>query len=159
MRSPTPHAPAALSVLIAPFGNLFLAVPMTGVQKVIRTPEIFKSGARTHAGISPSALGVAHFEERDVIVVDLHQKIYGSPNPQSEKYVIVTEIPSGHLYGVLATHLPTLITIPPTSLRPLPEEYRQRDPLGIASHVASIIYNGATQTVFLVDLEEGLGLP
>jgi chemotaxis signal transduction protein len=151
MRSPSPTAPAALSVLIAPFGNLFLAVPMTGVQKVIRTPEIFKSGARS--------LGVAHFEGRDVIVVDLHQKIYGSPNPQYEKYVIVTEIPSGHLYGVLATHLPTLVTLPCAELRPLPEEYRQRDPLGIASHVASIVHNGETQTVFLVDLEEGLGLP
>jgi hypothetical protein len=30
--------------------------------------------------------------------------------------------------------------------------------LGIASHVASIIQNGEPQTVFLVDLVEGLGI-
>jgi chemotaxis signal transduction protein len=139
-----------LSMLVAPFGNLCLAVPMAGVQKVIRTPEIFKSGARS--------LGVAHFEEREVIVVDLHQKIYGSANPQYEKYVVVTEISSGQLYGVLCTKLPTLLTLPWTELRPLPEDYRKRDPLGIASHVASIIQNGEPQTVFLVDLVEGLGI-
>jgi chemotaxis signal transduction protein len=141
---------SALSMLVAPFGNLCIAVPMAGVQKVIRTPEIFKSGERS--------LGVAHFEAREVIVVDLHQKIYGSANPQYERYVVVTEISSGQLYGILCTKLPTLITVPWTELRPLPEEYRKRDPLGIASHVASIVQNGEAQTIFLVDLVEGLGI-
>jgi chemotaxis signal transduction protein len=139
-----------LSILVAPFGNLALAVSMAGVQKVIRTPEIYKSGERS--------LGVARFEEREVIVVDLHQKIYGTANPQYEKYVIVTEIPSGQLYGILCTQLPTLVTLPLEELRPLPEDYRKRDPLGIASHVAAIAHNGGTQTIFLVDLVEGLKL-
>lgn len=116
---------------------------MAGVVKVIRTPEIFKSGQR--------ALGIAHFEGREVVVVDLHQKIYGSTNVQYEKYVVITEV-ADQLYGILVTQLPTLVTIPWTELKPLPAEYRQRDPLGIASHVASI----AQGTVFLVDLAEGL---
>jgi chemotaxis signal transduction protein len=141
---------STLSMLVAPFGNLALAVSMAGVQKVIRTPEIFKSGVRS--------LGVARFEEREVIVVDLHQKIYGSANPQYEKYVIVTEVVSGQLYGILCTQLPTLVTLPWEELRPLPEDYRRRDPLGIASHVASIAHHGTTQTIFLVDLVEGLQL-
>jgi chemotaxis signal transduction protein len=139
-----------ISMLVAPFGNLSLAVSMVGVQKVIRTPEIFKSGERS--------LGMARFEGREVIVVDLHQKIYGAANPQYEKYVIVTEIPNGQLYGILCTKLPTLVTVPWEELRPLPEDYRKRDPLGIASHVASIAHNGNTQTIFLVDLVEGLKL-
>jgi hypothetical protein len=51
-----------------------------------------------------------------------------------------------------------MLTVPLTELRPIPEDYRKRDPLGIASHIASITQQGETQTIFLVDLTQGLGL-
>jgi hypothetical protein len=44
--------------------------------------------------------------------------------------------------------------IPTQGLHPLPSDYRDRDTLGIASHVISMEYNGEQTTIFLLDMQE-----
>jgi chemotaxis signal transduction protein len=133
---------ARLQVLVAPFKDLRLALRLEGIQKVIRMPEIFKSGEKS--------LGVAHIGDREAIVVDLHQKIYGCPNSQPERYLVVVQA-GDRLYGIPVTTLPTIMMIPASALHDLPLEYRDRDSLGIASHVATLPHGTETKTLFLLD--------
>jgi chemotaxis signal transduction protein len=131
-----------LQVLVVPCQNLWLALQIEKVQKVIRIPEIYQGGEKT--------LGLAHFGDREAIIIDLHQKIYHIPNPGIERYLIVLQA-HDHLFGIPAILLPTLIRIPKTELKPLPAEYRDRDTLGIASHLISIERGEQTQTLFVLD--------
>lgn len=134
---------ATLQILVFPFKDLHLALRLEGVQKVIQTPEIFRSGQKL--------LGVTHFENREAIVIDLHQKIYGCPNPQPESHLVITQASDHQLYGIPVTMLPTLIRVAVSSLHPLPTEYRDRDTLGIASHITTLSQGTAIQTLFLLD--------
>ncbi|MBW4522694.1 MAG: chemotaxis protein CheW [Scytolyngbya sp. HA4215-MV1] len=132
-----------LKVLVIPVQNLSLALKLEGVQKVVPTPQIFKSGEKT--------LGVAHFEDREAIVVDLHHKIFGAPSSQPERYVVLVQATDQQLYGIPTTTLPTLQELPLESLNPLPADYRDRDTLGIASHTVALPQQDTEQTLFLLD--------
>ncbi|OLP16313.1 hypothetical protein BST81_22220 [Leptolyngbya sp. 'hensonii'] len=132
-----------LRVLVIPLQNLHLALSLDGIQKVVRTPQVFKSGEKV--------LGVAHFEDQEVIIVDLHQQIFGVPNPQPEIYVVVVRATNQQLYGIPTPTLPGLQELPLESLNPLPPDYRARDTLGIASHTVSTQSAQEAQTLFLLD--------
>ena len=134
---------ATLQILVMPLQDLQLALRLEGIYKVIRMPEIFKSGRK--------ALGVAHFEGEEAIVIDLHQKIYDCPNPQVEPYLILVLSSAQRLYSIPAPSLPSLVTIPVSTLKPLPADYRDRDTLGIASHIATVGQGTETRTFFLLD--------
>lgn len=134
---------STLPVLVAPFKNLQLALRMEGVQKVIRMPEVYKSGQKT--------LGLAQFEHQEAIIIDLHQTIYGCPNPEPERYVIVVRATGDRLFGIPVTILPIMLAVPEASLRPLPPDYRQHDTLGIASHLITLETGPDKQTMFLLD--------
>jgi len=125
-----------LPVLVFPFKDLHLALRLEGVQKVIRKPEIFRSGQKP--------LGMAHFEDQEAIVIDLHQKIYGCPNSQPEGHLVIVRSES-QFYGIPVATLPTMMAIGVSTLRPLPAEYRDRDTLGIASHIATIPQSSVLQ--------------
>jgi chemotaxis signal transduction protein len=139
----TPTRTSALKVLVIPVQNLSLALKLEGVQKVVPTPQIFKSGQKS--------LGVAHFDDQEAIVIDLHQKIFGAPNAQPERYVVLVRASDQQLYGIPTTILPVLQEVPLESLNPLPVEYRDRDTLGIASHTVALPQPETEQTLFLLD--------
>lgn len=132
-----------VAALVMPFKDLFLATPVGDVRKVIRMPEIYKSGQKT--------LGLTHFGDREAIVVDLHQKIYQCPNPQFEKYLVVIQAEGDRLFGIPATTLPTLMHLPQAEFKELPAAYREFDTLGIASHLVTLETGHHTQTIFLLD--------
>lgn len=143
-RQTTPKArPATLSVLVMPFQHLWLATPVADIRKVIRMPEIYKSGQKT--------LGLAHFGDREAIVIDLHQKIYACPNPQRETHLVVIQAHSDRLFGIPATTLPTLMHLPQAELKAIPADYRNADTLGIASHLVTLAKDNQSQTIFLLD--------
>jgi len=132
-----------LKLLLLPCETLLLAIQIEGVQKIIRMPEIYKSGQKV--------LGLAHFDDREAIVIDLYQKLYNRPNPILEKYLIIIKSRNEHLFGIPAITLPTLISVPESELKELPSDYRDRDALGIASHVITTMQKDITQTIFLLD--------
>lgn len=135
--------PSTLRVLVAPCNTLHLALRMEGVQKVIRMPEVYKSGQKT--------LGLAQFDHQEAIIIDLHQQIYGCPNPEPERYVIVVQATGDRLFGIPVTTLPIMRAVPEASLKPLPPDYRQHDTLGIASHLITLETGPDQQTMFLLD--------
>ncbi len=137
---------ATVPVLVFPLKHLSLALRLEWVIKVIPLPEIFGSGQK--------AMGVAHFEDREITILDPYRQLYGVPNPAPFRYVVVVQPTSGNDYGIPVTTLPVFQELPLKSLRSLPSSYRQGDTLGIASHVALIpTHPDQTQTIFLLDVE------
>jgi chemotaxis signal transduction protein len=134
---------ACLPVLITAFDTLNLALPMTGVQKVTHLPTVFRSG--------DTLMGVGYVDDREIIVIDLHYHLYGQPYPHQQGYLVKLQRPDGNIYGILVAMLPVMVDMPLSSLRTLPADYRNREALGIASHVAAIAFNQQETTVFLMD--------
>jgi chemotaxis signal transduction protein len=136
---------ATTKLLIFSIGKLFAAVPLDEVIKVIPTPEIFQSGEKT--------LGMTYFEGREVLVVDLHHEIFGSSST-ARRYLIVLRGEAEELYGLPVAGLPIMKEAYLKTVHPIPSEYRDRDTLGIASHMVQIPINKEVQTIFLLSSEK-----
>ncbi|MEN9257711.1 MAG: chemotaxis protein CheW [Gloeomargarita sp. SRBZ-1_bins_9] len=129
-----------MKVLYFPVGSLQVGWPLTQVQKVIPYPTVYSSGQRP--------IGLAHFEQQEVIVLDLHQYLFGQPNASPPTHLTVVRS-GGELYGVPCSGIPALMEVAPPEIQPLPPTYRQADTLGLASHV--IRRSEEPLTVFLLD--------
>jgi chemotaxis signal transduction protein len=136
---------ATTKLLIFSVGKLYAAVPLDEVIKVIPTPEIFQSGEKT--------LGMTYFEGSEVLVVDLYREIFGSSNT-ARRYLIVLRGEAQELYGVPVSSLPIMKEAYLKNVHPIPSEYRDRDTLGVASHMVQIPINKEVQTIFLLSSEK-----
>ena len=136
---------ATSKLLIFPIGNLYAAVPLDEVIKVIPIPEIFQSGEKT--------LGMTYFEGSEVLVVDLHHEIFGGSGTSSQ-YMIVMRGDTQDFYGVPVSGLPMMKEVSLKIVHPIPSEYRDRDTLGVASHMVQIPIEKELQTIFLLSYEK-----
>ncbi len=133
----------SLKLLIFPLGNLWLSLPLEGVRKVIPRPEIIKGRQKY--------LGLCYFEDQEVTVIDLHQKILEEEFLSGKSYLIVVHSPKG-LYGITVANLPVMRDVALEQLHPVPAEYRERDTLRIASHMMQVnLKPDKAETVFLLD--------
>ena len=147
--SNTNNAVASLKVVVFSIGNLNFALHIKTVYKVLNQTPVYSSGLNN--------VGIAHVGDRSVIVVDLHRWLFQSSitNDQSEaSYLIIAQNSQGELYGIPVAAIPALREIPLSSIRVLPESYRNADILGIASHVAVIPQVEVPLTIFLLDVEQ-----
>ncbi|MEE3716101.1 chemotaxis protein CheW [Tumidithrix elongata RA019] len=133
---------ATLKILTFPLGNLFLAVKLEGVKKVIPVPAIAKSGNKL--------LGITNFEDQEIIVVDLHQRILNASNAIASRYLIVIQSELQALYGIPVISLPEMLEVPISTIHPIPDDYRNHDTLGIADRVTQISVMDKTRTIFLL---------
>jgi len=136
-----------MKVLHFPLGSLQVGLPLTQVQKVLPYPTVFSSGQKP--------VGLAHFEEQEVVVIDLHHYLFGQVNPIPATHLIVVK-GNTEFYGVPCTGMPALVDILPEQIRQIPATYRQGDTLGLASHVARL--NNDTMTLFLLDSQRFGGI-
>ncbi len=134
-----------LRLLAFPVGNLTLGFPLAAVQKII--PQAFTSAS----GLSYT--GVAHLEDQELTVLDLHQAIFRREGElPAQGYLIVVRGLGGEFFGVPVPELPTLLDCPREQVRQIPPSYRRSDTLGIASHVALVAQEGGrTEAVFILD--------
>ncbi|MEN9215261.1 MAG: chemotaxis protein CheW [Gloeomargarita sp. DG02_3_bins_56] len=128
-----------MKILHFPVGSLNLGLPLSQVQKVMPHPTVFSSGQKP--------IGLAHFEEQEVVVLDLHRFLLGQGNPHPPTHLIVVKAGT-ELYGLPCAGLPALVDIPPEQIRQIPPSYQQADTLGLASHVARWDQD---MTLFLLD--------
>ncbi|MEB3295268.1 MAG: chemotaxis protein CheW [Synechococcales bacterium] len=148
------NAIAQHRLLFFPIGQLFFALRLDGVAKIIPLPPVFKSGDRT--------LGMTQWQDQEIIVIDLHQQIYQRPavvTPQQKDFLIIVAIEAANhglpslehqsssrmFYGIPATQLPILKAIPDVDLHTIPNDYRDRDPLGIAEAMVQIQLDSMVQ--------------
>lgn len=139
-------APSKVKLLMFPIGKLNLALPILQVQKIVKQNEIHGSGL--------SHVSLAHLPEQEIAIVDLHQKLFKVPLPQSggQGYFIITKSIDQDPLGIFVSETPNLIDIPQEQIRILPNSYRRADTLEIASHVAIMTDDQTSLTVFILDL-------
>jgi chemotaxis signal transduction protein len=137
---------ATQKMLIFGLGHLSVAVKLDDAIKVIPIPEIFRSGDKT--------LGIANFEETEVLVVDLAHEIFGSASSNSGRYLVIMQGDRQDLFGVPVGSLPIMKEVALSAIRPIPSDYRDRDALGLASHMVQVPSGDETQTAFLLSTEK-----
>ncbi len=121
---------------------LYLGAEINSVKKIISQTTIHSSG-RTLAG-------VAHLDDQEVTIVDLHRSVFGTPISQAS-YLVILRLSSGELLGIPVEKSPALLEVPTKDVRVLPASYRQVDTLSIASHVTVAETEEGSQTIFLLD--------
>ena len=144
-----PNNSTLLKLLVFDIGKLTLALPILQVQKIVRHNPLHGSGL--------SYVNLTHLGDREVAVVDLHQKLFKVSLPESPKhkgYFIITKNITGEPLGILVSKSPALIDVAINQIRLIPDSYRRADTLEIASHVAVIPQDDETsETIFILDLK------
>lgn len=142
------QAKALVKLIVFDMGNLKLALRIESVYKIVNYTFTYGSGLGT--------VGVAHLGESEITVVNLHRRFFksnqGNESHQS-RYLVVVQHPTDELYGIPVAQTPTLLEVPVSLIRVLPESYRQADTLDVASHVAVISHEGEALTIFLLDID------
>lgn len=137
-----------VELIVFNIGRLNLALPINSVYKVSNYTSISGSGT--------GFIGVTQVEEREVTVIDLYRRFFKSDQPGDYSiggYIVLVQTTKGELYGIPIVQTPTLMEVPLSLLRVLPESYRYADTLDIASHVAVISQDTLSLTIFLLDIE------
>jgi chemotaxis signal transduction protein len=134
-----------LKFLIFSMGNLNLAMGIDSVVRIIPLPQIHRSGNKL--------LGITTYEDQEVLVIDLYKQIYNQEVNLTKGFLVIFA-GKYSLYGLTIAALPNVEDVPVHKLQPVPAEYRDRDTLGIASHMMQVsIKKSDPQTVFLLDSE------
>ncbi len=134
-------------ILIFPIGQLNLGLKIDSVQKIIKYLPIQSSG------LSP--FGVIHLEEQEISVIDLHHLLFKEKDPiaySQDGHIILTRQLQRESFAILVAKPPSLIDVPLSEIRILPESYRRSDTLEIASHVTVIPHQDDPLTIFILDV-------
>jgi purine-binding chemotaxis protein CheW len=147
-RLKAPRVSSLLKLIVFSMGGLNLALPIEFVHKVVNHLPVYSSGL--------GSVGVAHVSNGEVTVVDLYRRFFkesqnGESRPNS--YLVLVKNTTGELYGIPVADTPTLMEVPSSMVRVLPESYRRADTIEVARHVAVIPKGGAQLTVFLLDVD------
>ena len=70
-----------LKFLIFTMGNLNLAMGIDSVVRIIPLPKIHRSGDKL--------LGLATYDEQEVLVIDLYKRIYGQEASISKGFLVI----------------------------------------------------------------------
>jgi chemotaxis signal transduction protein len=94
---------------------------------------------------------ITTYEDQEVVVIDLYKQIYNQEVNLTKGFLVIFA-GKYSLYGLTIAALPNVEDVPVHKLQPVPAEYRDRDTLGIASHMMQVsIKKSDPQTVFLLD--------
>ena len=143
------EAANSLKVVMFEMGDVKLALPIYNVAKVLRKTAVY--GSRLHG------VGIAHLGDREVTVVDLHQRLFQSTSindPAKNSYLMVVKNRQDELFGIPVAVVPTLMEIALSYVRVLPDSYRNADIFGFATHVAVIPAMETPTTIFLLDVDQ-----
>ena len=143
------NAVASIKALVFEMGNINLALRIETVYKVLNQTPVYGRGN--------NGLGIAPVGDREITVVDLHQRLFQSriKNAESHKgYLIITQNRNGEFYGIPVAVVPALMEIPLSRIQVLPESYRDANILGMASHFCHIPKGEASVMIFLLDVEQ-----
>jgi hypothetical protein len=140
-------ATATQRVLMAPFKNIWIAMPMSLSRKIIRLSDLLAAGQSLKQEIQ-----IDHWTAQ---IFDLHEYVYGKPAQQGDSHLVVLELSDGKVLGIPMSQLPTITNLETSTLKPIPSNYRDLYNLEIASHISIMPQGQSTEaTIFLVDGEK-----
>ena len=146
-----------IRLLVFSIEKLTLALPVNRVKKVTRYAPIHGSGL--------SHVNLAHFDNQELTVIDLHQKLFNRSqddlNSDGGYFIVVRSQETANVdwqddyLGIRSINAPILMDVSFEHIRSLPKSYRYADTLEIASHVAIIPGDegSSRQTIFVLDLD------
>lgn len=146
-----------IRLLVFSIDKLTLALPVNRVRKVTRYAPIHGSGL--------SHVNLAHFDNQELTVIDLHQKLFNRSqddlNPDGGYFIVVRSQETANVdleadyLGIRSIDAPILMDVSLEHIRSLPKSYRYADTLEIASHVAIVPneHDSSSQTIFVLDLD------
>lgn len=135
-----------IKLIVFFIGKLNFALPIERVYKILNRTSIYGSGT--------NQVGIAHISDREITVIDLHRRFFKASSineAETNGYLVILQNTTGELYGIPVAEAPILMDVPLSTIRVLPESYRQADTLEIARHVAVIPQEEESLTVFLLD--------
>jgi purine-binding chemotaxis protein CheW len=143
------EAVTTVKVVVFKMGDVSLALHVHSVAKV--TPQTTVYGSGLHG------VGLAHLGDREVTVVDLYERLFQSSsfnNALNSRYLMIVKNRHGEFFGIPVSEVPSLMEIPLSCIRVLPESYRNADIFGFATHVAVIPATEPPMTIFMLDVEQ-----
>jgi purine-binding chemotaxis protein CheW len=139
-----------IKLLVFPIKNIYVGLHIDTVQKVVNYSTVYSSGLNDY--------GVVNLDEQEITVVDLHKRLFNTPQSSSEtgkKYLLLAQNTVAETFGILIAETPGLYDVSLDKIRALPASYRQADTLKIASHVTVIPQeNQPNLTIFILDPDE-----
>lgn len=136
-----------LRLIIFALQAVQFALPIESVYQVIRRPAVLTSGL--------SGIGIAHLGEQAITVLDLHYRFFQTAsNAAAAGYLILIQPSAGEILGIPVEAVPGMLDIPYSTIRLLPEAYRQRDSFGLASRFAVLEDAEEPLTLFILDLHQ-----
>ncbi len=137
-----------IKLIVFTIKTLNFSLPIEKVYKILNRTTIYSSGT--------NQVGVTHVGDREITVIDLHRRFFQASSineSESNGYLVILQNTTGELYGIPVAEAPILMDVPLSTIRVLPESYRQADTLEIARHVAVIPQGEGALTVFLLDVD------
>ncbi len=134
-------------LLVFQIGTLHLALSVESVKKITHYTPLQGSGI--------TAVGLIHVDDMEITAIDLHKRLFKvSQTPMSgRQFLILAKNSVDELFGVLVPQTPSLVELPLSEIRTLPNSYRNGDTLEIASHVTRVQENEQLLTVFILDVD------
>lgn len=134
-------------LLLFQIGTLKLALPVDSVKKITHYTAMEGSGT--------TAVGLISVDDMELTAIDLHKRLFKVPQPPQEgrQFLILAKNSIDELFGILVPQTPSMLELPLSQIRTLPESYRRGDTLEIASHVTRVQDNDQLLTVFILDVD------
>jgi purine-binding chemotaxis protein CheW len=143
------EAATFIKIVMFKMGEFNLALHINSVAKVLPQTVVYGSGQ--------NGVGLIHLSDREVTVVDLQRRFFQSSSnldPAKRGYLMLVQDRQRELYAIPVNQVPTLMDIPLSCVRVLPESYRNADIFGFATHVAVIPATEPPLTIFMLDVDQ-----
>jgi chemotaxis signal transduction protein len=155
------QAQKRLPFMVVRFPTLNLAFDMAQLHQV-RPMPVVQYSPTLMLGMAQVAWGddlrsvVDHREhptQRDVIVIDLHCKLYDS-SLDAPEHLLLFQANDGLLYGVPVAQLPEITSIPEDLLLPQTQDTTDLPTLGLTRQLVKLPTSMGEQTLFVVDVQQ-----
>lgn len=147
----TQDSSESLKVIVFTIAGYRLALPLDGVVRVVNCPLEL----HTASGI----VELFQLGQHTITVLNLHRHLalkQASQNEAAGHFLVVTRTSQAELCAIRVDAPPDLVDLLPSTLRKLPDAYRQGHPLNIASRVAVLPQGKSTAAIFVLDMKRVL---
>jgi chemotaxis signal transduction protein len=138
---------ASVRMITFTIADHLLALPMNAIVKVVSCP--------LQIAQSENSVELFHFGNHSITVLNLHRH-FAQTAMHGGKFLVVTKQKNQELYALLVDTPPDLVDVSTSTIRQLPESYRQGHSLSVASCVIVTPEAGGLASVFVVDMEKAI---
>ncbi len=137
----------SVKVIVFTIAGYKLALPMEAVLRVVNCPK--------EIGDRDQQVELIHLGQMAITVLNLHTHLslkQAQPTLTKEHFLVAAKA-GNELCAIRVDSPPDLVELDATTIRQLPDPYRQGHPLNIASRVAVLPQGKATMAIFILDMK------